>query len=247
MSGRFGRVALGLLLVGVMSVSGCGGTGSGGPGSGGSGSGGPGPGGATTGSQPGPGETSTAGETPTGPLPAPLPTGMAGVRLTADLTSGDGRLVAEYRVDNSSDHPVVVVDRIPESLGSAALGETDPDHAWVVMAGDVVRVTKQSFPIAPGVRFVAAPVIGAHVVAPGAGVSGSARVPLPARLDVPGREFEAPREPVDPAATRWQFCVQVAELDHPSEVVTVSAVAGAPLLCSATEPLPGADARPTGR
>ncbi|MDN5796397.1 MAG: hypothetical protein L0H79_11685 [Intrasporangium sp.] len=187
--------------------------------------------------------SATATSPDTSTQPRPLPTGLPGVALDAALTSDHSRLVARYRVTNSSQRPVVVVDRIPKSLGSATLGsesrgDIDPTFAWVVMADGVLRVTKQAFPIAPGVRFVAPPVIGGHVAEPGGSISGTAEAPLPARLTVPGREFEAPREPIDPAATQWQFCVQVAGLEPPRDVIPVSAVADAPLLCTAPESLP---------
>ena len=181
--------------------------------------------------------------------PQPSPTALPGVALDASLRSTGSRLVAEYAVTNSSPRPVVVVDRIPTALGSSMLdaADIDPDHAWVVMAGTVVRVTKQAFPAAPGVRFIADPVIGGHVVAPGGVTKGTATAPLPPVLDVPGREFEAPRTPITQTADTWQFCVQVADLDQPREVVSVSAVTHAPLLCSDAEPLPAHIAYSTGQ
>jgi hypothetical protein len=168
-----------------------------------------------------------------------LPTGLPGVALEATLRSSGSQLVAEYKVTNAADHPVVVVDRIPESLGSSVLEASDiaPGRAWVVMAGNVVRVTKQAFPIKPDVRFIAEPVIGGHVLKPGASTMGTAQVPLPPRLDVPGPEFEAPRTPIPQGPDTWQFCVQVADVDQPREVLPVTAVANAPLLCTAPEPL----------
>ena len=172
--------------------------------------------------------------------PQPSPTALPGVALDATLRSTGSRLVAEYVVTNSSTRPVVVVDRVPTSLGSSMLdaADIDPDHAWVVMAGTVVRVTKQAFPAAAGIRFIADPVIGGHVVAPGGVTKGTATAPLPPVLDVPGREFEAPRTPIAQTADTWQFCVQVADVDQPREVVSVSAVAHAPLLCTEVRPLP---------
>jgi hypothetical protein len=171
--------------------------------------------------------------------PAPLPSRLPGMTLDATLRSTGSRLVADYTVTNATGRTVLVVDRIPKSLGSSRLEATDiaPAHAWVVMAGNVVRVTKQAFPIAPNVRFIADPVIGGHVVEPGGSTKGTAEVSLPPRLDVPGREFQAPRTPVSPAADTWQFCVQVAQVERPRDVVSVSAVAHAPLLCSLPQPL----------
>lgn len=191
---------------------------------------------------PGPGGGLTPIVTPSEPTtkPQPLPTALAGVTLMATLRVEGAALVADYAVSNRSDRPVVAVDRIPKSLGSAKLddGDLDPAHAWVLMAGERVRVTKQAFPIAPGVRFIADPVIGAHVLQSGASLSGTGKVPLPPTLDVPGPEFEAPRGPIVTGETQWEFCVQVAALEQPSEVVSVSEVARAPLLCSDPAPLP---------
>lgn len=171
----------------------------------------------------------------------PLPTGLPGVSLDAALRSTGSQLVAEYKVTNSADHPVVVIDRIPESLGSSMLEASDiaSHHAWVLMAGNVVRVTKQAFPIKPDIRFIAEPVIGGHVLGSGASTTGAAQVPLPPSLDVPGPEFEAPRTPIRQGADMWQFCVQVAEVDQPREVLPVSTVANAPLLCTSPQSLHG--------
>jgi hypothetical protein len=171
--------------------------------------------------------------------PAPLPTGLPGVTLDATLRSSGSQLVADYTVSNATGRTVLVVDRIPKSLGGSRLEAADisPDHAWVVMAADVVRVSKQAFPIAPNVRFIADPVIGGHVLRPGASTRGTATAPLPPELHVPGPEFQAPRTPVSPKAETWQFCVQVAEVEQPRDVVPVSTVAHSPLLCSAPRPL----------
>lgn len=171
--------------------------------------------------------------------PAPLPSRLPGVTLDATLRSTGSQLVADYTVSNATGRTVLVVDRIPRSLGASRIDAADipPDHAWVVMAADVIRVSKQAFPIAPNVRFIADPVIGGHVLGPGASTRGTATAPLPPELHVPGPEFQAPRTPVSPRADTWQFCVQVAEVEQPRDVVPVSTVAHSPLLCSAPRPL----------
>jgi hypothetical protein len=184
--------------------------------------------------------TQTTKPSVTGPLvpTAPAPTG--GVTLDATLSHTSTRLVATYTVTNSTHHAELVIDRIPATLGSSRV-ETDtldPEHAWVLMADGRVRVTKQAFPIAPDTRFSAAPAIGAHVLEPGASLTGTAAAPLPPTLDVPGEEYTVPRTAIDPNATEWQFCVQVATVAQPRDVVPVSEVADGPLLCSPPARLP---------
>jgi len=117
-------------------------------------------------------------------------------------------LVVDYTVQNHGSSPVLAHDMVPSSLGGAALpAQIDPEHAWVFMADRVLRVSKQGFRAT--VSFVAAPVTGVRKVPAGGTLSGRAVVPVPLRLDVPPREFDAPRSPVPAAPERWQFCIQV--------------------------------------
>ena len=152
-------------------------------------------------------------------------------------------LVVEYSVTNTGSTPVVAYDVVPQDLGSATLGDVDPEHTWVYEQSGVLRLSKEGFAPAPNVRFAAAPVMGGHVVAPGATISGRAYAVSPPTLHVPADSFEAPREPVDPGVTRWQFCVQVddrAAQARPAavgdDVVQLAAMApvGDDLVC--TEP-----------
>jgi hypothetical protein len=118
--------------------------------------------------------------------------------------------VVEYAVANTGPARLVVYDRIPDTLGSATLPpDLNPEHGWVFMTGGVVRLSRQGFATAPGVRFVAAPVIGARALEPGATVTGRTYAVTPPTLEVPGPDFAAPRHPIDPDATRLQLCVQV--------------------------------------
>lgn len=120
--------------------------------------------------------------------------------------------VIDYSVTNTGTRQLVVYDRIPDTLGSATLPpDLNPEHGWVYMAGGVVRLSGQGFATAPGVRFVAAPVIGARALEPGATVTGRTYAVTPPTLDVPGPDFVAPRDPITPAATRLQLCLQVGE------------------------------------
>jgi hypothetical protein len=120
--------------------------------------------------------------------------------------------VVDYTVTNTGSRRLVVYDRIPDALGSATLPpDLDPEHGWVFMSSRVVRLSRQGFATAPGVRFVAAPVIGARALEPGASLTGRTYAVSPPTLDVPGPDFVAPRDPVDPGATRLQLCVQVGE------------------------------------
>jgi hypothetical protein len=121
-------------------------------------------------------------------------------------------IVVDYTLSNTGDQQLVAYDRAPEALGSAKLpADLDPEHALVYMDSGVVRVSKQGFGTAPGVTFVAAPVIGVRALGPGATLTGRAYAVSPPTLEVPGPDFDAPRDPVDPKATLMQFCVQVGE------------------------------------
>lgn len=134
------------------------------------------------------------------------------IRLLAGRSVEGGALVVRYELHNAGSAPMLVHDRVPPSLGSAVLPEDlDPEKAWVFMGDSRVRVSKQGFDPAPGIRFIAEPVMGARVLEPGQGLSGSARVRLPIRLDLPGPEFEAPRAALDPEAGQLEFCVQVTQ------------------------------------
>lgn len=168
------------------------------------------------------------------------PVAGGGLSLNATLSHSSTQLMATYTVTNSDDQVHLVIDRIPATLGSSRLDPDtlNPQHAWVLMAKSRIRVTKQAFPIAPDTRFIGEPVIGAHVLEPGATLTGSAVAPLPPRLDVPGVEFTVPREPIVPSATEWEFCVQVAMVAQPRDVVPVNEVADGPLLCSQPARLP---------
>lgn len=162
-----------------------------------------------------------------------------------DAATGRLGLAVHYRLLNDGARSMLVHDHVPLSLGSASLPEDlDPAHAWVFMSGSRVRVSKQGFAPAPGVRFIAAPVMGARVLAASGTVTGQAWVPLPATVDVPGAEFAAPRAPLDPNASEWEFCVEVTEgtQGRPSGVdpavleVPAMAPADGELICS--EPMP---------
>lgn len=119
-------------------------------------------------------------------------------------------LLVSYRLTNAGSTPVLADDVVPQDLGSATLpAGVDVQHAWVFEQSGVLRLSKQGFATAPNVRFAAAPVIGAHAVAPGATLSGRAYAVWPLALDVPGESFQAPRQPVDPAVATWQLCIQV--------------------------------------
>lgn len=166
----------------------------------------------------------TAGATSTGAAPsgavtvAPVTSGD--VTLSAAMGIGFAQypadpairrlpgLVVDYTVRNDGSSPVLAHDMVPSSLGGAALpAQIDPEHAWVFMADRVLRVSKQGFPTT--VSFVAAPVTGVREIPAGGTLSGRAVVAVPLRLDVPPREFAAPRAAVPAAPERWQFCIQV--------------------------------------
>ena len=148
----------------------------------------------------------------------------AGVRLEATMgvglpkhPAGDGirrmpGLVVDYTLTNTGTKPLLAYDVVPDDLGSATLPkDVNPEHAWVFVDSGVLRVSKQAFAPAAGVRFVAAPMTGAHALDAGASLTGRAYAVSPPVLDVPGESFEAPRAVVDAAVGQWQFCVQVGE------------------------------------
>jgi hypothetical protein len=120
-------------------------------------------------------------------------------------------VVVEYTLRNDGTRPVRVHDLIPAGLGSATLPQdVNPEHAWVFMDGGRIRLSKQGFDTALGVTFLAAPVVGAHVLEAGKTLDGRAYAALPLDLDVPSPEFTAPRTPLDPQARVAQFCLQVS-------------------------------------
>lgn len=120
-------------------------------------------------------------------------------------------VVVEYTLRNDGGQPVRVHDLIPAGLGSATLPQdVNPEHTWVFMDRGRIRLSKQGFGTAPGVAFLAAPVVGAHVLDAGQTLDGRAYAALPLDLDVPSPEFTAPRTPLDPQAREAQFCVQVS-------------------------------------
>ncbi|MEW1951927.1 hypothetical protein [Terrabacter sp. NPDC080008] len=156
-------------------------------------------------------------------------------------------LVVEYRLANTGAKPVLAYDVVPQDLGSATLpAGVDVQHTWVYEQSGVLRLSKQGFAPAPNVRFAAAPVIGAHTVAPGKTLTGRAYAVWPLVLDVPGESFSAPRQRVDPSVGTWQFCVQVdgrAAQARPSAVagvmqVPVAAPQGDQLVCTQPAPIP---------
>ena len=125
-------------------------------------------------------------------------------------TAAAGGLVVDYTVTNTGAQPLLAYDVVPQDLGSATLPtDVDVTHAWVYEQSGVLRLSKQGFATAPNVRFAAAPVMGGHVIAPGASLRGRAYAASPPKLDVPGDSFEAPRTAVDPGVKQWQLCVQV--------------------------------------
>jgi hypothetical protein len=153
-------------------------------------------------------------------------------------------LVVEYTLTNTGSKPLLAYDIVPDDLGSATLPKTvNPEHAWVYVEAGVLRVSKQGFAPAPGVRFVAAPTTGARALDPGASLTGRAYAVSPPVLDVPGDTFEAPRATVGAGVKQWQFCVQVGERTGPVRAAAaggglleapVAAPSGDDLVC--TEP-----------
>lgn len=156
-------------------------------------------------------------------------------------------LVVDYRLTNTGSTPVLAYDVVPQDLGSATLpAGVDVQHAWVYERSGVLRLSKQGFATAPNVRFMAAPVIGGHTVAPGASLTGRAYAVWPPVLDVPGESFSAPRQPVDPAVAKWQLCLQAdgrTAQARPSAVkgvvqVPVVAPQGNELVCAPPAAIP---------
>lgn len=179
--------------------------------------------------------------------------------LEAVLTSGRSQhptagqqlgLVVEYTISNNGSEPMLLHDRVPPTLGSATLPENlTAERVWVYLADGRIRLSKQGFSPAPGVRFIATPVMGARVLEPQQRLSGRAWAPLPPTLDVPGAEFDAPRTALDPktaAVQEWEFCVQVTagSQGRPSDVdasvveVPATAPSGGELVCSSPWALP---------
>jgi hypothetical protein len=166
---------------------------------------------------------STSSAPSSGPAVEQTVTG-AGVRLEATMAvgfpqhpAGNGirrmpGLVVDYTLTNTGSKPLVAYDVVPDDLGSAALPkDVNPEHAWVYVDAGVLRVSKQGFAPARGVRFVAAPMTGARALDAGASLTGRAYAVSPPVLDVPGDSFEAPRAAVAAGVKQWQFCVQVGE------------------------------------
>lgn len=176
--------------------------------------------------------------------------------LEAVLTSGSSQhptagqqpgLVVEYTISNDGSEPLLVHDRVPPTLGSATLPENlTAERVWVYLSDGRIRLSKQGFAPAPGIRFIAAPVMGARLLEPQQRLSGRAWAPLPPTLDVPGAEFDAPRTAIDPKAQEWEFCVHVTagSKGRPSDVdasvleVPATAPGGAELICSSPSALP---------
>jgi hypothetical protein len=180
----------------------------------------------------------------------------AGVRLEASMAvglpqhpAGNGirrmpGLVVEYTLTNTGARPLVAYDVVPEDLGSATVPQdVNPEHAWVYVESGVLRLSKQGFAPARGVRFAAAPMTGARALDAGSSLTGRAYAVSPPTLDVPGDSFEAPRAAVDAGVKQWQFCVQVGERTGPLRAAPVggdvlqaptAAPTGGELVC--TEP-----------
>lgn len=161
----------------------------------------------------------------------------AGVRVgPAEHRPGASGLVVEYRLVNNGTAPVLVHDRVPAALGSATLPtDLDPEHVWVFMSGERIRLSKQGFAPAPGVRFIAAPVTGARLLAPGKALAGRAWVAIPLEADVPSSEFDAPRSPLRPGVREVEFCVQVTPGPDGRPAATEDSVLEVP----ASAPAPG--------
>lgn len=170
--------------------------------------------------------------------------------------AGDGirkkaGLLVEYTIVNHGRQSVAVYDLVPTDLGSTALPEVNPEHAWVYMHDRSLRVSKQAFDTATGVDVAATPVTGIRPLAAGGTLTGRAWVPLPPKLDVPGKNFASPGgRGLDLDIFTWQFCAQVGDLAAQGGPVTdatpgpivapVSGPAQGELLCTAPGPLPSA-------
>lgn len=170
-------------------------------------------------------DTNNATSSATSSAPADRHTVTSGaVRLEASMAvglpqhpSGNGirrmpGLVVEYTLTNTGSAPLVAYDVVPDDLGSATVPQdVNPEHAWVYVESGILRLSKQGFAPAPGVRFAAAPVTGARALEAGARLTGRAYAVSPPTLDVPGDSFDAPRAAVGAGVEQWQFCVQVGE------------------------------------
>jgi len=157
-------------------------------------------------------------------------------------------LVVDYTLTNTGSAPLVAYDVVPAALGSASLpADLDPEHAWVYVDSGVLRVSKQGFAPAPGVRFIAPPATGARALDAGAGLTGRAYAATPPALDVPGPEFDAPRAAVGAEVREWQFCVQVGPRSggaRPAKSgagvleAPVTAPSGTDLVCTEPQTIP---------
>ncbi|OFE17125.1 hypothetical protein BA895_16755 [Humibacillus sp. DSM 29435] len=168
--------------------------------------------------------------------------------------AGDGirrkpGLLVEYTIVNHGQQSLAAYDLVPADLGSAALTEVNPEHAWVYLHDRSLRVSKQAFDTAPGVDFAAAPVTGIRPLPAGGTLTGRAWAPLPPKLDVPGKNFASPGgRGLALDLFTWQFCVQVGDFAERGGPVTdrlagpLAAPARAPgpgeLLCTVPGPLP---------
>lgn len=130
--------------------------------------------------------------------------------------AGDGirkkaGLLVEYTIVNHGQQRLAVHDLVPAGPGSAT--EVNPEHAWVYMHDRSLRVSKQSFTTAARLDSVAnsrVPVTGIRLLAAGATLTGRAWVPLPPKLDVPGKNLASPGgRGLALDIFTWQFCVQV--------------------------------------
>jgi hypothetical protein len=99
-------------------------------------------------------------------------------------------LAVEYRLENSGQEPVVIVDRLPAVIGMSDMTEddVDPRLAYVGTAGDrTMRISRQVFGLGddsgnPDVQ----PIVGGTRVAPGQEHEGTIEVPLPVQAKSPG-------------------------------------------------------------
>ena len=119
-------------------------------------------------------------------------------------------LVVDYTVTNTGAQPLLAYDVVPQDLGSATLPtDVDVTHAWVYEQSGVLRLSKQGFATAPNVRFAAAPVMGGHVIAPGASLPWEGVCRVAAEAGRAGDPSRPHAQPVDPGVKQWQLCVQV--------------------------------------
>ncbi|MEO6997070.1 MAG: hypothetical protein ABI112_03215 [Terracoccus sp.] len=168
-----------------------------------------------------------------------------------DVIRKKAGLLVAYTLVNGGQRSLAAYDLVPANLGSAALSEVNPEHAWVYMHDRSLRVSKQAFDTAPGVDFAATPVTGIRLLPAGGTLTGRAWVPLPPKLDVPGKNFSSPGgRGLDLDIFTWQFCVQVGDLAQRGGPVTdatpgpivapVSGPAQGELICTTPGPLPPA-------